>query len=302
MWSYFDLQVNGYAGVDFNSDELTVEQLIFACRELRRAGVANVLATVITAPLASMLHRTQTLADAIGSEPEVAQVISGIHLEGPFISDQPGYVGAHPVDHVIPADVETCRKLCAVGQGWVRLVTLAPEADPAGRVIRFLVTQQIVVAAGHTNATRDQLRMAIDQGLCLFTHLGNGCPLLLPRHDNIINRVLSLSQELTISLIADGHHIPGYVLVEYLERIPDANIVIVSDSISAAGLGPGVYPLGGQMIEVDSQGIAWAADRRQLAGSTGVLPKMAAWLLEDLGFAPHRVEQWMSANPRRLIA
>jgi N-acetylglucosamine-6-phosphate deacetylase len=248
-----------------------------------------------------MQRRIETLVHALVTRPTVGQVVVGLHLEGPFISPLPGFVGAHPREAVIPADLPVCQRLCAAGQGHVRLVTLAPEADPDGRVIRFLEAQQIVVAAGHTDASLVELQRAIDWGLRGFTHLGNGCPVQLPRHDNIIHRVLSLAEQLKISLIADGRHVPGFVLRQYLDLIPDRNIVIVSDSISAAGLGPGRYPLGGQDIEVDAAGVAWAANRQQMAGSTGVLSHMAAWLRDDLGYPADRVETWCWRNPANLI-
>jgi N-acetylglucosamine-6-phosphate deacetylase len=124
--------------------------------------------------------------------------------------------------------------------------------------------------------------------------------LLLPRHDNIINRVLSLADQLTISLIADGRHLPDFVLRQYLKMIPPQNVIIVSDSISAAGLGPGRYPLGDQEIEVDSHGVAWAANRQQMAGSTGVLSQMAVWLQDELGCPPDQVRMWCYKNPMRI--
>jgi N-acetylglucosamine-6-phosphate deacetylase len=301
MPDYFDLQVNGFGGIDFNSDELTLEQIEAACAQLRAVGVPRILATVITAPVEAMCRRIEKLARAINERLLVQQAIVGIHVEGPFISAQPGYVGAHPRAAVIPADLRVCQQLCAAGEGLVRLVTLAPEVDHDWQLIRFLHAQQIVIAAGHTDATRDELRGAIDAGLSMFTHLGNGCPLTMARHDQIINRVLSLADQLTISLIADNRHLPDFVLRLYLELIPDENIVIVSDSISAAGLGPGEFPLGGQMIRVDESGIAWAADGKHMAGSTGILSEMAGGLVRDHGFPLDRVRQWTCDNPNRLI-
>lgn len=301
MTNYFDLQVNGFCGIDFNSDDLTFEQITIACERLRSAGVSRVLATIITAPVESMCRRIGKLAQAISSSSLVEQTIIGIHVEGPFISAEPGYVGAHPRTAVLPADLRVCQQLCAAGEGYVRLMTLAPEVDPTQQVLRFLHAQQIVVAAGHTDASREQLLRAIDDGLSMFTHLGNGCPLNLARHDHIINRVLSLADQLSISLIADNRHLPDFVLRLYLDFIPDHNVIIVSDSISAAGLGPGTYPLGGQSIQVDELGRAWAADGKHMAGSTGILSQMATWLIQEQGWPLDRVLKWTCENPSRLI-
>ena len=155
-----------------------------------------------------MAARLRRLAAIRQQDPLVREVIWGIHIEGPFINETPGYVGAHPRQSVRPADVETMKRLLDAAGGLTRLVTLAPERDPGMKVIRHLVRQKVLVSAGHCNPSLDELRAAIDAGLSMFTHLGNGCPTLLDRHDNIIQRVLSLRERLTICFIADGVHIP----------------------------------------------------------------------------------------------
>ena len=159
----------------------------------------------------------------------------------------------------------------------------------------------IVVAGGHSDATLDQLSEGIDNGLRLFTHLGNGCPSAMPRHDNIVQRVLSLSDSLMVSFIADGHHVPGFALSNYLKRVPDDSIVIVSDAISAAGLGPGRYELSDQIVEVDEDGAAWAACRTHYAGCATPQHKMAEWLVEELDCSETQIEKWFCGNPMKLI-
>jgi N-acetylglucosamine-6-phosphate deacetylase len=159
----------------------------------------------------------------------------------------------------------------------------------------------VIVAAGHSDASRDQLRRAIDQGLSMYTHLGNGCPALLPRHDNIVQRVLSLSEQLTVSFIADGHHVPMFALRNYLQCIPSHHIVIVTDAISAAGLGPGRFELSGQIVEVDAGGAAWAAGRTHFAGSAATFPQMVNILKRDLAASDRDIRQWTELNPSRLL-
>lgn len=302
MAVYVDLQVNGYAGVDFNADDVTEEQLAEVCERLSADGVQQILATVITAPLEAMTARLSNLARHIERVPEIGRMIGGLHVEGPFINPQPGFVGAHPASAVEPASSETARRLVEAGGGHVKLFTLAPEMDERARVTEELSRQGIAVAAGHSDASRDQLCESIDAGLKLFTHLGNGCPAMLARHDNIIQRVLSLADRLMISFIADGHHVPFPALRNYVRCIPDENVVIVTDAISAAGLGPGRYQLAGQTVEVDSAGAAWSADRTHFAGSAATMPKMAKLLTEQMTLGPARIQRWMSDNPRRLIA
>lgn len=297
---WIDLQVNGYAGVDFNSDDLTLDETVAVCQRLADDSVSGILATVITAPLDAMLGRIEKLGRWIEEVPEIAARLIGIHIEGPFINRQTGFVGAHPPGAVLPATVDTTKRLIDAGRGQVRLLTLAPECDDAFATTRWLAEQGIVVAAGHSDASVDQLRGAIDAGLKLYTHLGNGCPTLLARHDNIIQRVLSLADRLAISFIADGHHIPRFVLSNYLRWVPDENIIIVSDAISAAGLGPGDYQLFGQTVHVDEAGAAWSADRKHFAGSAATLPDMHR-VLTSIGISPATIDRWMGDNSARLL-
>ena len=236
---FVDLQVNGYAGVDFNQDHLSAEKLRFACEQLREDGVAGILATVVTAELPQMLARLERIADVCRSDPLVRGVIWGIHIEGPFLNESPGYAGAHPPAAMRPADVEVMKRLLAAADGLTRLVTLAPERDAGCQVTRWLAGQKILVSAGHCDPTLDQLRAAADAGLSMFTHLGNGCPMMLHRHDNIIQRALSMRERLTLCFIADGTHVPPVALANYLSLAGTDRTILVTDAISAARLGPG---------------------------------------------------------------
>src|SRR4051794_31913413 len=216
MDGFFDLQVNGYAGVSFNSDELTAEAMHEACAALRGGGVAGILATVVTDDVGRMERRLRRIVELRERDPLMRDVVIGIHIEGPFISPVDGYRGAHPRDAVRPADPDAMLGLLDAAGGLTRLVTLAPENDPGLATTRMLSQKGIHVSAGHTNASLDQLREAIDAGLTLFTHLGNGCPMQVHRHDNIIQRALSLSDRLFCMFIADGAHVLFPALRNYL--------------------------------------------------------------------------------------
>lgn len=302
MSGYVDLQVNGYAGVDFNSDRLTDQDWQTVMDRMAADGVRSFLPTIITADFAAMIRRVQAILRACDSIPAVAESVAGIHVEGPFISSTEGYVGAHPKQHVLAPTVDLAMQLIDAGQGRVRVMTLAPEAEGAPAVIKRLSGKGVVVAGGHSNASRDELQIAIDHGLKLFTHLGNGCPALLPRHDNIISRVLSLADQIAISFIADGHHVPWFALANYLANVPDQNIVIVTDAISAAGMGPGKHRLGDQWVDVDDDLAAWAQGREHFAGCATTMPQMQSKLIENLGVPPESIQRWMTTNPARLLA
>ena len=302
MSGYIDLQVNGYAGVDFNSDNLTTDEVVRACRRLKADGTESILATVITARIDLMLLRISRLVELMESSAEVADCIRGIHVEGPFLNPAEGFIGAHPASDAMSANVGVTDQLLDAGNGNIKMLTLAPEMDQDAQVTKYLSERGIAVAAGHSDASLSDLNRAIDHGLKLFTHLGNGCPGLLPRHDNIVQRVLAVSERLKISFIADGHHVPAFALRNYLGIVPHENVVIVTDAISAAGLGPGRYELSGQVVQVDDDGAAWAACRTHYAGCASTFPQMVEVLTESVGVGDEQIQQWMITNPRQLLA
>lgn len=188
-----------------------------------------------------MCGRIRRIVEQREADELARRIIAGIHVEGPFISDVPGYVGAHPRDAAIGATVDAAKALIEAGKGLVKLVTLAPERDAGFETTAFLAGQGIRVAAGHTNATIDELRGAIDAGLTIFTHLGNGCPMQMHRHDNIVQRALSLREKLWICFIADGAHVPFFALRNYLDLVGSQRAIVVTDAIAPAGMGPGRY-------------------------------------------------------------
>lgn len=295
--AYFDLQVNGYAGVDFNGDP-SKTQLEHACQRLREDGVSGCLATVISADLEFMMRRLKRLAIAVRESELVRSVIRGIHIEGPFLNPMPGYVGAHPPSAIRAADVETMRQLLEAADGLTRLVTLAPECDADNQVTSLLVEQGITVSAGHCNPTKDQLTAAIDAGLTMFTHLGNGCPANLPRHDNIIQLVLSLAERLWITFIADGVHVPFHALKNYLRCVGLSRAIIVTDAISAAGMGPGIHHLGEQEVVVDEHLATWSRDRSHLVGSAMTMPHAADNLATRLQLTSSEITLLTCDNPQ----
>ncbi len=298
---FFDLQVNGYAGADFNGDRLSDEQVSRAAQQLRADGVGGILATVITDELPAMCRRLARLAALREQNADLSAMIHGFHIEGPFLNPQPGYIGAHPAQAACAADRDQMEQLLAAAGGATRIVTLAPECDPGLRLTRWLADQGIVVSAGHCNPTLDQLKAAIDQGLTMVTHLGNGCPLEIHRHDNIIQRALYFAPHLWIGWIADGVHVPLFALGNYLRSAGIERCFVVTDAISAAGLGPGEFRLGDQTVIVDQQLATWSADRSHLVGSASTMPQSVANLRQHLGLDEDQVRQLTWEHPRRAI-
>ena len=299
--TFFDLQVNGYAGVDFNQDDLQAGDLHRACERLDADGVGGFLATIITDDLDSMCRRLSTLAALRERDPLAQRLIAGLHIEGPFLNEADGYRGAHPRDAIRPADLDSMTRLLDAAAGLARIVTLAPERDNGFAVTRMLATRGIAVSAGHTDATIDELRGAIDAGLSMFTHVGNGCPMHMHRHDNIVQRALSLADRLWLCFIADGAHVPFVALGNYLRVAGEDRTIVVSDAIAPAGLGPGRYTLGRWDIVVGDDMVPRAPDRSHFVGSGITMRQSADNLRRALGIPDTTVRRLTCENPRSVI-
>ena len=298
---YLDLQVNGYFGIDFHSDDLKAEELNRVCTAMRADGVAGFLATITTEHLPVMEHRLRRLVELRERDPLAKQTIPALHIEGPFISSTDGYRGAHPRDAVRPADLDSMKRLLDAAGGLARLVTLAPEHDANMAVTGYLTAQGIRVSAGHTNASLDELKAATDAGLSMFTHLGNGCPMHLHRHDNIIQRALSLSDRLHPMFIADGAHVNFTALGNYLRLAGIDRCIVVTDAVAPAGRGPGRFRLGRWDLVVGDDLVARAPDGSHLVGSAVAMPRVVTNLVEEVGLTAAEAEKLTVHNPRMVM-
>jgi N-acetylglucosamine-6-phosphate deacetylase len=296
----FDIQVNGYAGADFNSDDLTADALHHACQCLAQDGVDAILLTLITDTIPAMESRLKRIIGFLEKDSFARQMIPGFHLEGPFISPEPGYVGAHPPEAVKPANLEDMKRLLDASSGLTRLVTLAPEHDAHYHVTEFLANNGITVSAGHCDPSLDQLEAAIGHGLSMVTHLGNGCPLQLHRHNNFIQRALALHDRLWLCFIPDGVHVDFFALKNYLRCAGLKRTIFVTDAISAARLGPGKYHLAGREITLGSDLVA-RLPNGQFCGSTVTLPRIQTHALQDLNLTKADLAQLVDTNPRSAI-
>jgi len=299
--SYLDIQVNGYACVDFNQNKITCENMEFACNKLVEDDVDGIFATIITTDLKDMVIRIKQLIQLRNQSSLIRGIIKGIHIEGPFINASPGYHGAHPIDAILKPDVEIMKELLNAGDGLVRIVTLAPEKDDQNKVTRFLASQNITVSAGHCNPSMGELESAIDAGLNMFTHLGNGCPQDLPRHDNIIQRVLSFKDNLQLCFIADGIHIPFYALKNYISIAGIENIIITTDSMAAAGAKEGRYTLSNIKLEVGKDRVVREQGKNNFAGSAIDMKSSYSNLIKHLGLSVEDAKQMTYFNPLKIF-
>ncbi|MBA3326384.1 MAG: amidohydrolase family protein [Rhodobacteraceae bacterium] len=296
-----DLQVNGYGGIDLNDGSLTPERVADLSRLLRGQGVTTWLPTLITASEASLTAALSAIAAAREADPLVAHSIPGVHVEGPFIAPEDGPRGAHPAEHVRPPDAAEVTRWQAACGGLVRMVTLSPHWPETEVFVRALSAQGIHVALGHTNATPDQIRAAVDAGARFSTHLGNGASAMLPRHPNMIWSQLA-DDRLTASFIADGHHLPADAFKAMLRAKGLDRAMLVSDAAALGGMAPGLYdaPIGGR-VELRADGWLGTPGTPYLAGAARPLNEdvAIAAVMADLPLADALA--LATVNPGRLV-
>ncbi|MBD0254547.1 MAG: amidohydrolase family protein [Cytophagales bacterium] len=234
-----DLQVNGFRGIDLNAPDLSAADLERLTQELWSVGVTSFLPTLITNHPTATEAALRTIRRACETSRVVRGAVAGIHLEGPFISPEDGPRGAHPKAHVRAPDWALLEAFREASGDRVRLVTLSPEWPGAPELIGRCVAHGIRAAIGHTAATPDQIAAAVAAGASLSTHLGNATHQMLPRHPNYLWEQLA-HDDLAASLIADGFHLPDAVL-KVAMKVKGDNAMLISDSVSLAGMPPGTY-------------------------------------------------------------
>ena len=261
----FDVQVNGYAGVDFQQDHLSADDLLRATHGLRAAGCARFLLTLITDEWPKLTARLRHLVAVRAQSAELKSAIAGWHIEGPFLSERPGFHGAHDPALMLDPTPEHIRELRALTGQDPLLLTIAPERNGALEAIRLAASLGIKVSLGHTDAAAEILARAVTAGATMFTHLANGCPRELDRHDNILWRVCE-TPGLTPSFIPDRIHVsPAPFRV--LHRTLNGRAFYTTDAMAAAGAGPGNFSFGKMQLEVGADQIVRLPGKTNFAGS-----------------------------------
>jgi N-acetylglucosamine-6-phosphate deacetylase len=295
-----DLQVNGFAGVDFNSTALTPDAMDHALQAMLRTGVTTCLPTLITAPEAMLAARFAVLDAAVAGSRLGQAMVPGYHLEGPFLNPAPGYAGCHPPEAMIAGDCGLLDRLSAGLRRPILLLTLAPERPGAEATIGWARRRGTLVAIGHSAACMAEVAWAADRGTVLSTHLGNGLPHLLAKFDNPLLAQLA-EDRLSASFIADGIHIPPFALRALLRAKGLARTILVTDATAAAAATAGHYELAGMAIERTANGAVRVPGATVLAGSSLELDQavrnIVAW---DIATADDAIRM-ASANPHTLL-
>ncbi|HOL73407.1 MAG TPA: amidohydrolase family protein [Bryobacteraceae bacterium] len=294
---WIDLQVNGFAGVDYNFPAAPHEEIARSIRVLFSTGVTRFYPTVITGSPEDMCGALRNLADA-KERLEEGEAIEGIHVEGPHISPEDGPRGAHPKRWVRRPDLDEFRRMQEAARGLIRLVTLSPEWPEAPRYIEALVDQGVVVSIGHMNANAAQIADAVSAGATMSTHLGNGAHAVLPRHPNYLWEQLA-EDRLTAGFIVDGIHLPASFLKTALRAKGPERAVLVTDAAMPAGCAPGRYKLGEQEVELTPDNRVVLAGGTRLAGSALRMDRGIENLMRLAGLTLAEAVRLATVNPAR---
>lgn len=267
---FVDLQINGFVGIDFSSESLTEESFVHAGHALIARGTAAFLPTLITSSEARLHRNLSLIASALKKDTLLARHVLGFHLEGPFISPEPGAVGAHDPAAVLAPDIASFERLFAWSEGRLRLLTLAAETEGSEELARHAVKRGVAVSCGHQLAGPADLARLVEAGATALTHLGNGMPNLVHRHNNTLLAGLA-EERLKIMFIPDGHHLPPHVLRVFARAAGAGRLIATSDASPAAGLPPGVHNVLGNKAVLEPNGLLHNPEKQCLVGSSATL-------------------------------
>jgi N-acetylglucosamine-6-phosphate deacetylase len=295
---FIDLQVNGFAGVDYNSPESSHEEIARSLLAMFSTGVTRCFPTVITGPPDRMAGALRNLADAKDAL-EHGHAIEAFHVEGPHISPEEGPRGAHPASWVRPPRLDEFRRWQEAARGHVRLVTLSPEWPGVLRYIEQLASQGVVTSIGHTSATPEQIRDAVSAGATLSTHLGNAAHAALPRRSNYIQEQLA-DDRLAASFIADGLHLSDAFLRIALRTKGAERSILITDAVMPAMCDPGPYQLGEIEVELKSDQRVVLRGGDRLAGSSLRMDRAVENVVRIAGVSLTEAIAMATVNPARV--
>ncbi|BBC34283.1 N-acetylglucosamine-6-phosphate deacetylase [Streptomyces graminofaciens] len=287
---FVDLHNHGGGGASFTSG--TVEDVLRGIHTHRLHGTTTLVASTVTGDLDGLAQRAGLLSE-LAEQGDLA----GIHFEGPFIS--PCRKGAHSEELLRDPDPADVRKLVDAARGRAAMVTLATELPGGIDSVRLLAEHGVIAAIGHTDATYEQTREAIDAGATVATHLFNAMPPLGHRDPGPIAALLE-DDRITVELINDGTHLHPAALQLAFRHAGAERVAFITDAMDAAGFGDGRYMLGPLEVEV-ADGVARLVDGGSIAGSTLTLDRALHRAVTIDRIPIESAVTALSANPARLL-
>lgn len=293
-----DIQINGYNGIDFSDPDLTAEDLKKVVAGQWEIGVTTILPTVTTNDHEYIKGSFKALSDAL-TDPKISMSVPGFHLEGPYISPEKGFRGAHPEKYIRLPDLQEFKQYQEAANNMIRLITVAPELDGSIPLIRYCTDNDIVVSLGHHNGTAEEITEAVDAGASLSTHLGNGCANMIHRHNNPIWPQLA-EDRLSASIITDGFHLNKEEVRTFYKVKGDELTILVSDAVDLAGLPPGEYTRWGETLVLTPDVVTFPAEN-VLAGAASPISKCIGNMMRFTGCSLESAINMASRNPARLM-
>jgi len=297
---FFDLQVNGYKGSDYSLEDFSEEHLRNIITNLAASGTTQHIPTIISSPHERILKNLEIISKAINTSTDIKEAIPGIHIEGPFISPEEGPRGCHDPSFIRDPDFEEFMQWQEVAEGRIVMVTIAPEREGSMDFIKKVTRTGVKIAIGHTGATPEITREAIEAGAQFSTHLGNGSYLILPKVNNYIWEQLA-ADELFAGIICDGFHLPASVVKVFARAKGLERLILTSDVALAGGLNPGIYKWGNMEVEVFKDGHLGLAGSGILAGAGHLLDWDIAHFIRFTGNNLANTIPLCTINPAKVI-
>ena len=275
---FVDIHCHGGGGMYFSDGAPT------AIAAHRNAGTRIQIASLVTQEIETLKSQINYLKD---------QDIYGIHLEGPYLSTK--YCGAHDPKLLKPPTISEIKEVLAVGEGAIKLITMAPELPGAIETIEYLTKHGVVVAIGHSAANSQDTRRAIEAGANVVTHFNNGMA-KLGSTDSLSQ--VALQSDIFLEQIQDGHHLSKLDSLTIVSKAAN-RIVAVTDAMSAAGCGDGDYQIGSLPVTVKNR-VAKLSGTETLAGSTLTMLDSFYNYLPLVGF--ELAVKYTSINPAKVLS
>jgi len=271
---FTDIHCHGGGGFSFSDPN--PQHVAKALAMHRSHGTTTQIASLVTEPLDLLKSQIENLIPFVldGS-------IAGIHLEGPYLSS--AKCGAHNPKLLREPKLDEIKELIEVGQGHIRMVTIAPELPGALAAIKLLRSLDVTVALGHSNATAEEAHPAIAAGATIVTHMFNALPKLDHRIATITNALL-INPDIYFELVLDGVHVI-HSAVELLLKVAPSRIILITDAMSAAGGSDGDYSIGDLQVKVQD-GVATLVSNGSLAGSTLTMDSAYNRLVNEFKVSP----------------
>ncbi|HZM67198.1 MAG TPA: N-acetylglucosamine-6-phosphate deacetylase [Nakamurella sp.] len=269
---FVDMHVHGGGGGAFPTGEQ--DQANVAVELHRRHGTTSSVASLVTASPADLLRTVAVMAELTQDG-----LLAGTHLEGPWLSNE--RPGAHEQPQLRDPDPAELDRVFAAGRGTIRMVTLAPERPGGLDAVRRVVDAGAIAAVGHTDATYDQARTAIEAGATVGTHLFNA---MRPVHHREPGPVIALLEDprVTVELITDGVHLHPALYRDVASVAGPDRVALVTDAMAAAGMADGAYRLGALDVTV-AGGVARITGSDTIAGSTATMDHIFRYAVARAG-------------------